>query len=180
MNKRELLKILRYCIEQFYSQDSYLIDDIHKVHEQAIAYRIAHYFENICYLYNPSFYITHNFDVEYNKNLNDPKYIFNKCWKCQNIKCSCQQYEAPQGSRPDFLIHKRGTNEQNKFIVEFKTGDSKQKDIQYDVNKLKYFTCPEGEYKYLFGCFVYLKKNSYKIEIFEKGKKISLKIYDKK
>ena len=48
MDKKELLKILRSSIKEFYSRDFYLIDDMHKVHEQAIAHRIAHYFENIC------------------------------------------------------------------------------------------------------------------------------------
>ena len=179
MSQKELLEILRYSIEQFYILDKYLIANIHKVHEQAIAHRIAHYFENICSVYNPAFYTTYNFDVEYNKNLQEAKEIFAPCWQCRNIKCSCKAYKEPHDSRPDFLIHKRGSNEQNCLVVEFKKWDSKPEDIQYDINKLKYFTCPKGEYKYLLGCLVLLKENSYKIEIFETGKKISSKTYEK-
>lgn len=178
MKKRELLKILKKSIKLFYELDSYLIGNNHKVHEQAIAHRIAHYFENICSLYNPAFYKTYNFDVEYNKNFRDSKYIFSKCFQCDKKECSCTNYKEPKESRPDFLVHKRGSNEQNELIVEFKTGSPKKKDIEYDINKLKYFTCSLGVYKYSLGCFVSLGENRYKIEIFEKGKKVSSKYYD--
>ena len=180
MDKNELLKILRSSIKEFYARDFYLIDDMHKVHEQAIAHRIAHYFENIVAKNTPTFYVEYNFDVEYNKNFNDPKFIFLQCFQCPDKNCSCRNYIEPKTkSRPDFLIHKRGSNEQNCLVVEFKKWDSKPEDIQYDINKLKYFTCSKGEYKYLLGCLVLLKENSYKIEIFETGKKFSSKTYEK-
>ena len=82
MDKKELLKILKFSIKQFYALDSYLINDNHIVHEQAISHRIAHYFENICSLYDPAFYKNYNFDVEYNKNFSDPKSLFNQCFHC--------------------------------------------------------------------------------------------------
>lgn len=168
MKKKELLDFLNKSIEQFYKHDKYLIEDSHKVHEQAIAHRIAHYFENLAKKENSSFYKEYHFDVEYNKNLENSKEIFTKCHECTK-KCECKKYSEQKESRPDFLIHKRGQNDLNKFIVEFKTG-SNNVDIEYDVYKLNYFTCQLGEYRYDLGCFVYIKERDYEIRIFQKGK----------
>lgn len=175
MDGRELLEILEKSIKQFYKQDSYLIDDTHKVHEQAIVHRIAHYFENIVDAQEPDFYKEYNFDVEYNKNLKGAKEIFSPCWQCPEFKCNCKCYVESQESRPDFLIHKRGNNSSNQLIVEFKTGsNSSKKDIKYDMNKVQYFTCPHGEYKYFLGCFVYIDEKRYTIKIFQEGKEVRL------
>lgn len=170
LEESELLEILKNSIYLFYLCDFYMIEDSHKLHEQAITHRIAHYFENIMAIYSPSAYSEYQFDVEYNKNLQNPKEIFTLCWKCQRTRCPCKKYQESQDSRPDFLIHKRGKNDSNLLLVEFKKSKTGQDNIAYDKNKLRYFTCMKGEYRFFFACSVILQEKNFIIETFQNGK----------
>ena len=166
MNNKDLLWVLDCAINRFYALDPYLIEHLHKTHEQAVVHRIAHYFENTAAIYNPNFCKEHNFDMEYH-----PKDIFINCSKCGHKNCSCKKNQKHKEIHPDFLMHKRDSETSNKMITVFNVGKSKREALEYDINKLKYCTCPRSKYKYSLGCFVNINKTGYALTIFLDGKK---------
>lgn len=176
MNKDLIIQLLQESLKIFYQKDFYLLGRTHKVHEQAIAHRVAVYFEQQASS-NPLFnHGTYSFDVEYNKNLQTSKEVFKNCLSsiktsCNKRNCPCKEYSEQKESRPDFLVHQRGTNANNLLIVEFKTGTAQKEAHKYDLDKLTYFTCPKGEYKYMFGCFLFLEETKYEMRVFTRGEK---------
>lgn len=192
MKDKELLKVLKLSLGKLYKKDCYLLNQEHFVHEQTIAHRVAYYFERYIEIKNKDFYKEYNFDVEYNKNLKQAKVIFKQCNNCQ-YKSDCNNptkndlvlvenishtqetninSDKEPNSRPDFVIHQRGNNENNILIVEFKKTNSKNEYIDDDIDKLQYYTCSHSEYKYQLGCFVFIGTNGYIITTFKKGKAI--------
>jgi hypothetical protein len=77
----------------------------------------------------------------------------------------------PDGTYPDILLHKRGSNEHNLLIIEFKTWWSP--DNSRDLIKLKDFTRPDGKYKYKCGLSIILGKDKATIIPLEKGEIIN-------
>ncbi len=162
----ELKKILKESIEDFYKNDNYLIENT--VHEQAETHRIAHYIEkNIQDISN------YSIDVEYNRNLNEQKVLYDECSRrnsqeesCQN--CICRKnifFKTDKKRRPDIIFHKRGGNDDNLFVLEAKKNDC----IEKDTRKLTYLTCKKAKYKYKLGILLVLKKEQVSITFFEKG-----------
>lgn len=112
-------------------------------------------------------------DFEYNRNMDEQKFLFNKCKKCDSTKCFVKEGNYPKpGSRhpsyPDLVIHKRGTNENNQVVIEFKK-QSNTSSRDNDIAKLTFFTCqksdsdnPQRDYQYKQGLFIELGESSYK------------------
>lgn len=83
--------------------DSNLINGTHHVGERAIVFRFAHYLQNELNMYSE--YKSYNLDCEYNRNGISAKILPN----------------FPNGVYPDLIIHKRGRNDKNILVMEFKT-----------------------------------------------------------
>lgn len=134
------------ALHLLYENDRYLIYNQTKrsdrrdnhVSERGIVFRFGIYLDQICK--KKKFFDSYNIDTEYNRNFNGPKYLPN----------------SPNGSFPDLIIHKRGSNEFNLLIVEFKTWwDNNNKT---DIKKIEEFMDPNGKYGYKLGLSVILEK----------------------
>jgi hypothetical protein len=109
---------------------------------------------------------TYNLDCEYNKNCNDIK---------ETPRC-------PKGTKPDLIIHKRGNNDNNLLIIEFKSHSSKlrkYKDfgVSKDVIKLEDFTS-NYKYNYQLGVLVKLKIDGAKYSYFINGIETKVNCYE--
>lgn len=83
---------------------------------------------------------SYNLDSEYNRNKADKKFL--PSWK--------------SGCYPDIIIHKRGSNDDNFLVIEFKTWwNSEQSD---DKQKIKEF-CTSDTYRYKYGITILLTEN---------------------
>lgn len=131
ITKEQILQGIEYALIHLYDKDKYLLE--HKVHEQAIVFRFALYFENFVNSLGKDY----NLDVEYNKNMDNPKRI----------------RANENGKKPDLIIHSRGSNECNLLILEFKTYWNSN--YQQDFKKLKEF-CRANEYNYQYGACIIL------------------------
>ena len=138
----ETLKVLddlvNQALDMLYEKDMHLImnravnscgkDDKHHVGERAIVFRFAHYLQNL--IDDNGNFQEYDLDCEYNRN---------------GAKCKALP-SFPNGTYPDVIIHKRGSNEHNLLVIEFKTYWNR--DIDNDKKKLLEFTDPNGRYKF--------------------------------
>ena len=131
ITKEQIFQGIEYTLIHLYDKDKYLLE--HKVHEQAIVFRFALYFENFVNSLGKDY----NLDVEYNKNMDNPKRI----------------RANENGKKPDLIIHKRGSNECNLLIIEFKSYWNRN--YQEDYRKIKEF-CKSEEYHYQYGVCIIL------------------------
>ncbi len=138
----ELLKIIKSALDSLYINEAYLIEQ--EVHERSLVFRFGLYFyKRLEKLQNFS---KLDLDIEYNRDLvssanKDPK----------------RTYEHPNGIFPDLILHKRGNNNNNILVLEFKTQWSKEKNFQ-DLDKLKELTSPNQKYHYTLGISIVLGK----------------------
>ena len=58
------------------------------------------------------------------------------------------------GSFPDIIVHKRGTNSDNLLVLEFKTWWNS--DIEEDIQKIKEFCDKKGTYRFYTGAVISL------------------------
>ena len=152
MNKEEILELIKSSLEKLYERDRYLIyhsDDNHNS-ERAVVFRFGVYFDQEV-KNRDSNSLRYNVDVEYNRNIDDIKGIRNEN-KNKNKKII-----------PDLIWHQRGDNENNMLIIEFKTWWNNNQD--QDIDKIKKFCDPNGEYKYKYGATILLGKRLDEIEI---------------
>lgn len=143
--QNDLNKIIRGSLRKLYLNDIELI----KIGgmEQAIAFRFGLYLVKESNQFD--WLKDLNVDMEYNKNGNDQKKTFRR------------QY----GTRPDLIIHKRGTNETNVLIVEIK-GWWNNEPREMDIIKLEDFTSQYGDYKYGYGVILELNPEEPEINYF--------------
>jgi len=66
---------------------------------------------------------------------------------------------------PDFILHKRGSNDFNILIIEFKTWWNPQNDE--DIEKIKWMMDPSLRYGYQFGCSIILNEDKADIQWIE-------------
>ena len=132
----DLKRLINHSIAMLYENDNYLIQ--HRIHERTIVFRFGIYFY---LLLQGTKYSNYDLDLEYNKNHSNPK----------------KTVSFTNGTYPDLLLHKRGSNDYNILIMEFKIRRSRN--IYKDIKKLKDFTSPNQEYKYKLGMFVLLLEN---------------------
>ncbi len=146
-----LIKLLKESVEKCYVNDKSLIE---RSMEQASVARIYYYMQ---YMINTedeyAQFKSYNLDCEYYKNGNLLKELD-----------SC-----PNGTRPDLILHKRGSNENNLLIVEFKSNNGT---IHNDIVKLIGFTAEHNDYKYRLGIFVKLD-NQPEYRYFQKGEEVN-------
>lgn len=155
MNKKrnELEKMVGIALQCLYANDEYLITtkahdlsggtDGH-VSERSIVARFAIYLQE--QLYEHTTLKDYNLDVEYNRNMDQPKYLPNTKW--QN-----------NGAYPDLIIHKRGKNSDNLLIIEFKTHwNDGENGILKDIKKLRAFR--NQPYSFKNALFIKIMKNA--------------------
>lgn len=141
MDEQERLKkYIDMAFDELYKKDSHLIanrpnrnnsNGTHHVGERAIVFRFAYYLQNL--LYNDDIFKEYHLDCEYNRNGIETKNLPG----------------FPDGTFPDLIIHKRGSNESNLLVMEFKTywNSNQEKDKQ----KIAQFMDPKGKYRYKYG-----------------------------
>jgi len=156
---RLLIQLLEEAINKCYEQDKTLID---RSMEQACVARIYYYMQEAINTENKySSLRNYNLDCEYNKN-------------GEHIK---ETQRCPKGTKPDLVLHKRGNNEGNLLLVEFKSRKGyykKHAEIgkYIDIIKLEDFTT-DYMYNYKLGAFVQLYKREPKYTFFSNGQEVS-------
>ena len=152
------LNILKECIieaaNSLYKNDYYLIE--HDVHEVTLTHRLALYLEEkIKKEFNT---IKFNFDIEYNKNYEEPKRLV----------------PGEDGKRPDIIIHRRGNNDYNLIIIELKKNKGIADDDS-DDRKLKGATSGSHDFKYDLGAYINIKKDKVIFCWYTEGRKLEEK-----
>lgn len=132
--KELLQKLIEKSLDELYTKDSELI--IRKVAERDIVHRFAHYFENNM---SKTELVRYNVDCEYNRDGYGIKQI-----NGSNIY-------------PDFIIHKRGSNEDNLLVIEFKTWWNP--DNSLDIEKIKWMMHPKIVFQYKYGCSITINQD---------------------
>ena len=136
--KQFLEQLIKRSLDDLYQNDKYLID--HKVAETDITHRFAHYFENNMQGTDVAQY---NVDCEYNRDGHESKRL--------------------DGSLiyPDFILHKRGHNDDNLLVIEFKT--CWNTDTGEDIKKIEKMMSPNGRFKYRYGYSIIINENAAQI-----------------
>jgi hypothetical protein len=134
-SKNILLNIVVSALSRVYKDHSYLIEN--RVSERSIVFWFGIYVYD---LKKDTFLKDFDLDIEYNRNKVDQK-------RTQNF---------PNGSFPDLILHKRGTNDSNLLIIEFKTWWNENN--SNDLIKLQDFTSAKGKYKFKIGLSILIDK----------------------
>lgn len=137
--KNLLKELIEQSLKNLYANDIDLIK--RRVSERDISYRFAHYFENNMV---GTAVAQYDVDCEYNRDGHGIKQVN-----------GTQVY-------PDFILHKRGSNEYNILIIEFKTWWNP--DNHADIEKIKWMMNPQLRYQYKFGCSIIINKNAARIQ----------------
>lgn len=148
--KDKLQMYMTMAFHLLYENDQHLIyngafegeerpDYKHHVGERAIAFRYAHYLQNL--INEDEMLKKYNLDCEYNRNGAE----------CKGLP------SFPKGTYPDLIIHKRGRNDANLLVMEFKTYWNDNRDE--DKKKIKEFMDPSGKFKYKYGISVLIDRD---------------------
>ena len=139
---------IRHCIDKIYENDSDLFD--RNNYEVTISNKLAQY------LFIE--FKEYDVDCEYNKHINKEK----------------ENKELNKNIRPDIIIHRRGTDENNLLYIEIKT-DHNRESRTFDYDKIKAMTKQNSEYKYSLGLFIDFNRDKEKLVMifFEDGKECS-------
>lgn len=146
--QRHLVDLLQRAIISVYNEDRFLLrfaQGVRKGLEQAFVFRVGLHLSN---LLRGTAYETLDLDSEYNKNHGAAK----------------TTRRFPRGLRPDLIIHRRDSNEENKLVVEFK-GWWKN-GSRRDIRKLKDLTDPNDNYHYQIGVFVRIGRDEARYRYF--------------
>lgn len=131
---KELLeKLIKKSLDDLYQNDEYLIK--HRVAERDITSKFAHYFQNNM---RETIIADYDVDCEYNRD----------GYGMKNIDGTLVY--------PDFILHKRGTNDSNLLIIEFKTWWNS--DNREDIEKLKAMMSDLYRYQYQYGYSIILNQ----------------------
>ena len=132
---------IREALKIFIAKDKHALLKV-DIYEPTICHRIAVYLEDL--------FRDFNIDCEYNKTLLGKK-------KDSNGK----------KIRPDIIIHKRGTNEDNSVILEIKKSGKNSQLAKADIEKLK--RCMTDTLNYNLGVFIGILKRNVDICWIEKN-----------
>lgn len=166
----KLFKCINEAFRLLYENDSHLIynwsfsdekrDTKHHVGERSIVFRFAHYLQNL--IIEEDELKEFNLDCEYNRNGAE----------CKSLP------SFPNGTFPDLIIHKRGSNDDNLLIMEFKTYWNI--DRENDIRKIMEFVDINGEYRYKIGISVLIEQNRPKVAIIDANLVYAIDMYSKK
>lgn len=144
--KENLELAIEKAFKDLYKYDKYLISTCIKkeshVSERGIVFRFGIYFQN----YLMEHFSDYQLDTEYNRNIANIKKL------------------AKEAIYPDLILHKRGHNNDNLLVMEFKTWWNS--DIKHDQEKIKKLMSPEGLYKYKYGVIAIINKDKQHLEWF--------------
>lgn len=142
-----LMMLVNESLDVLYSAEKYLFEN--NSSEQNKVFHFARYFiEN---MKKHDYYNVYDVDCEYNRNCFDEK------------KYKAVVYEKVKHRiLPDFVLHKRGRNNDNVLVVEFKNA---KKMTESDYYKLKALTDKDGGYNYKLGLFIKFNKKREDVEI---------------
>ena len=176
----QIVACINLALDALYIKASYLIfHDVEEakclknqykyVSERSIVFRFGIYFNDI---FNKLVSQEYHIDAEYNRSGNNSKSMRDLNDPSKNINCV-----------PDLIVHRRGNQNNNLVIIEFKTWWNCCQDN--DFCKLKYFTDSNNEYNYKFGVAIKLSecRNQCEIVICENGcksKEINIKTFEDK
>jgi len=118
---KNLIELVKDAMKALYEEESILFKN--NVSERCLVYNFAKQFVK---LLNSREYEQLNVDLEYNRNCNGMKTIGNQLT-----------------SYPDLVLHKRGSNIDNKMVIEFKKWNNQTK-LNNDREKLKCFKIEYG------------------------------------
>ncbi len=152
--KEKIECIIEKACKKIYKEDRYLINN--HVNERAIVFRLGIYIQRL--MSRDAELKFYNLDNEYNRNGRDSKRI--------------PGFE--NGTYPDLIIHKRGSNMNNKIIIECKTDWND--DTYMDIRKLREFINIRGKYKYKYGISIIFRRNTTEVRILEYDKEDAFKI----
>lgn len=160
----DIKKLMCGALDAFYRKDRNLFADKQgnkEVCERCMVHRIAHYMINEMDANDK--YSWTDLDCEYNRNKHADKII----------KAPKPGEEEPNDhkSYPDLIIHRRLQNENNLLVAEFKRGDPKPEDYDYDGRKLEYFTSPGSRYRFNFGFYIELRQDKASVEVYKDGER---------
>ena len=151
MEEKSIHEMIDTVLDVLYSKDKYLIeiempetDLVEHVGERAIVFRFGIYLQKEL---NQSIFKEYNLDCEYNRNGTDGKKL----------------PSFINGVYPDMIIHKRGSNDKNQTIIEFKGWWNQNQDT--DISKIIEFVDQNGEYKYKEGYTILLAQNRNDVEV---------------
>lgn len=153
MNEEQeyLVNLLRTAVQSVYNEHRFLLQFTQGERtglEQAFVFRTGIHFNN---LISGTPYSELDLDSEYNKNHGNAK----------------TSRRFPHGLRPDLIVHKRDSNEENKLVVEFKGWW--ENDIDADIRKLEDLTDPNDNYHYLIGVLVIIGRTEASFRFFING-----------
>ncbi len=135
----DLIEKVKEAINILYKEDKILFNN--NVSERCLVYNFAKHFIN---LLDSEEYKGLNVDLEYNRN-------------CKGMKT----IENQLTSYPDLILHKRGSNSDNRMVIEFKKWNNLYR-LNKDRKKLSSFKTEYG-YK-LCMLIVFHKENSGKVK----------------
>ena len=135
----ELVYKIKQTIKILYKEDKILFNN--EISERCLVYNFAKHFAKIL---DDEKYEELNLDLEYNRN----------CGKMKTIENQLTSY-------PDLILHKRGSNNDNRLVIEFKKWNNRSK-FNKDRHKLQ---CFKNEYGYkLCMLIVFDKEDSEKVK----------------
>ena len=140
----ELKQYVINALKTVYNDDYHLIrypanerrKEWNHVGERAIVFRFAHYLQNT--ITNDRRFEKLNLDCEYNRNGKQPKRL----------------PSFSNGTFPDVILHRRGTNDSNILVIEFKGYWNKNQNN--DIEKLCEFTKQRAVYNFQLGMAIML------------------------
>lgn len=139
----QLRGITETALQQMYTNDNELIR--RRGMERSLLFRFGLYFHNL--IKEVEWLSNMDLDLEYNKNGDNQKRTARRVY----------------GVQPDFILHRRGNNDENILIVEFK-GWWNNTDRIIDREKIEDFVNQDQEYRYGLGILVEINRNEFACE----------------
>ncbi len=164
-----LKKLLLDSITKFKDNDRELLTFGHRgVGERTICHRVAYYLENLIREDKYKVKISEDIvvDCEYNKIGFKSKIPRKKLMEellgeeYTGIKAFREVPSNYHWVAPDIIIHERNRSENNLLVIEIKKSTASKYHIARDRARLRYFTHPGGEYKYLLGALIIMNLTS--------------------
>lgn len=139
----QLRELVETALRQLYESDPELIR--RRGMERSILFRFGLYFSNL--ISEIEWLSRLNLDLEYNKNGEGQKMILRRVY----------------GVQPDLILHRRGNNEENTLIIEFK-GWWNRTARRVDREKIEDFVNQNHDYRYGLGILVEINRFNFACE----------------